>query len=954
MTDKLLIGHGADFHLGAGVPYGVFNPVLGMNTFTAAQRDALAYVVQVLAAKGCKYVTIPGDIFDTYEPKPLFYSIFQEFVGMCKAKGIIVIVTVGNHDRTDGGVNAVKALWRGPEDVNLHYVGGQEYYEDDQLVVADVVYDEWYKFSDKKVKVGTFHGIVPGVKLIGGFEPTPNAPDFPKYADMFMLGDIHLPQVLWIHGKPAIYPGCGLTRLNFGEKSYSPGINYYEIDRSNKEVVQERISTAHCSPVFVEASINSVADFQAIEKANHGAGAFRVYKLEGPAEIEQAVRKEAGQDVVYRYAATSVSGSTATAGVKAVHTEYDLRRILDNVVLPVWFKDHLKGMLKSGAVGGNLAGDFYLSKVRIKGFGPFKDAEVSFPSKNASVRIIGRVIGGSEADSNGAGKSMITDAVKCAMYGTTYRGLSAGWCVLESEAEVEVEWDGPQKVRVLRTIGAGTGNGKQKVQMWVDGVDVTKDRKGDTQDAIVEAFGISDQTFEICTNVGKPELSVVSKQSSWRVSYLMELFKLDDLDGIGSVIANEVEACKRDLMTAATAKATADTNLEVYRKDSASIKEPDQFELIGLNERKTAINTRMGAITQDVNGQVAKLQQEQHTINLSYQGVQSSSAAVGVVERNIATFETSLANAKTALTTFETNAASNTCPTCHQHVEDGSLKDHVKLHQDNVANIQKQLDDEKAKLPVAKKEYDDKKVAHDTLVANRSVDQSAALRAEHAQLTTEYTDIDTKTSTIEQQVAEYNRIGAVGDMHLSSQVVAAVEVAHAHAIQAFWDMVNTAINVPDIKMRVVSSVSKFLNEKATYYLTKIFGSTVGVVCDASLKVTSNKTMAKFDIYVTRKTKQVPFEQYSGGERGSVRIAVDLAMSELVASTCAARFKFLVFDEAFDKLDLAKADAVTELIKDVKMTRGISFSVLHVMKPTSAFDMTLRVEKRGEYSTVTAE
>lgn len=941
MSEIIKIGHVSDLHIGAGVVYGTLDPKRQLNTFTIAQEEALSSSVGYLAAKGCEYLIIPGDFFDTYDPKSVYYSVVQDFLGLCDIKGIKVIACSGNHDRANSTINAVRSL-RPLNDGRFIYVGGEEFYEDDKIVVADANFEKWYNFTaSKKFRIGLFHGIVPGVTLAGGFEPKPNITEeeFSSVPDIFMLGDIHLQQVLKIKNKLAVYPGS-LVRLNFGEKNYEPGMNFYQVDSETKEVDFERVSNEWCSPRFIEATIRNEGDIESVVRSS-SPGGMRVFKIEGPAELEEVFKKAIGQeDNLYQYAITS-SGSSANAQVVSAHAEFDLRKILDSVDIPEWYREELKSKVLKSITNNKLAGNFYLKNLKVKNFGPYVDLDLNF-KRDSSICIYGE---------NGAGKSMITDAIKCCMFGTTYRGLQAGWCVNGEMATLELEWDGPSVVKLVRTIEAGTGPGKQNVKLFINGIDQTQDRKGDTQQVIEEAFGVSDQTFEICTNIGKADLSVVGKQSSWRVAYLMELFKLDALDEIGGEIQNAIQLSTTARSNAAFSLGVENAALVAHQMVATQSKEPDQFELVALQSRKEELTQQIGGWQTEIAGQVQKVQQHNNNLNLLKSAWEYANSALETIVDSIESIQDSIVNEEKTHTEAVNALNSNKCTVCG-----GNLSNEIgsKLIEESKVrhfDLSQKLAEVKIKKEPAEAVVLAKMGEYNAANLIKVVDESTAIRIKITAAQTELYGVDNSIHTINEAMTAWQLQASKTEQLQKVANSALAEHVHATTIQDFWYLIAHNLNIPDIKMRVVSSVSKFLNEKATYYLTKIFGSDVGVVCDASMKVTANKTITKFDIYVTRDGKQVPFEQYSGGEGGSVRIAVDLAMSELVASIYPSRFRFVILDEAFDKLSFSKAEAVTELIKELRVSRGTSFSMFHVFRTTSKFDMTLTVTKENRVSTV---
>jgi len=936
------VGHLADLHFGAGTAFGSFNPATGLNTFTEEQVNAAIYAIDQMATAGCKYVLIVGDVFDYPNPSMALNQAFQGIVDHAARKGLIVIVETGNHEKENDRTNALLALFR-ESDPHYQYVGhGRAYRTPEGLVFGE---------HDKEVQggyhIGLYHGIIEGA-LAGGFALKAPPVVVAKSVRVLLLGDVHMAQQGTYDGRQYFYPGS-LVRLNFGEKTYKPSFSIFAIDTDTWQYQYKRFDMTSHSREFAELTYNDIDAAEMVGATLCAPGS--ILKVTGPSEARAQVTRmvEEAKAVLYRYIEQS-SDEAPTAELPK-SGEFNVRKVISTLDVSQPTRDLLLGLTTTEEFTG-LTGQYRLERLVIKGFGPYSDTDLQFPPEDMAVAVVGRVEQ-SDINSNGAGKSYIFDAVKTALYGTTYRGLQAGWSVNGAAAEIGIVLRGPRVITIRRTIAAGTGNGKQTVEVWIDGQPQTQDRIGDTQTFIARMLGVSDQTFEVCTMIGKPGLSLVDRTSAWRVDYVMDLFKMSDVDTIADAINQSVVVETSNVQHKKLAYEDAKTQYALALASPVVASNP--FELMAREAEKKAADEAVGSLKSELQG-----------IEASNKAIDDFNAALTSATATAAiAYETAKRNRERATRDLEAadQAVSDAilwkkgpvknCPKCGNIMDDL----HATAHVDSLGT-EASAAGIKEEEAIAAEEV--ALTALNAAKAKQQAETKKRIGMEQAQaLSTRIFEEQSKSAMAGSLITDLQRKATEFSVYTSKleQLTKAIldgemVLAGAQGLAAYYSYVKQHFNAPAIKEQVVNTVKAYLNDTASYYLSRIFGAGVGVQCDVSIQHTKAKSNVKFEIYVLRGGVRVPFEQYSSGERGAVRVAVDLAVSQLVASVCPAQFRFLVFDEAFDNLDAAKSEAVADLIKELTPMRGMTLAVAHKLKIASKFDRTITVEKNGSASTAT--
>ena len=941
---RVRIGHMADLHLGAGTAFGAYDAATGLNTFTLEQINAAKAAIDAFSTAGCQYLLIVGDVFDYPNPSMVLNYAFQALVDYAVDKGMIVLVKTGNHEKENDQTDALLALHR-ESDINYQYIGhGRTYITPERVVFSD----QDVEHPEADYHIGLYHGIIEGA-LAGGFALKAPPVKVAKSVKLLLLGDVHMAQQGKFDGRDYFYPGSPV-RLNFGEKDYDPSVGICTIDTHGWTYTYERVSTVSHSRQFVELT---ASDIDAADLCGADVCAPRsIVKVTGPAVLRRKAAEMVASagGMLYRY--IELSDEVEHAELPKSN-EFNVRKVIAGLPVAPAVREYLASLTTEEEFTG-LTGEWRLDEITAVGFGSYGQTAIQFPITDSSILVVGKV-GESEINSNGAGKSLIFDAIKTCLYGTTYRGLATGWIVNGPKATLTLKLThGAHSVFVKRDIEKGTGAGKQTLRVWIDNVEQTQDRIGDTQSYIARLLGVSDQTFEICTMIGQQGLSLVDKTSAFRVDYMVDLFKMGDVD----TIADSIKASS-DLIVARLDQAKRDYDAARARM-AALLASPapvtlDPFATLAMESKKQEASEAIGALRAQLSGFMTANANVDAWNNQLAQAVATAKRAVDAAKYAHDEAVRLEEAATTALNdgVLWRDKPGRTCPKCGNVMDDAHAAAHLDFLNGEVTAASVREEETSRVYEAALRTYDG---------AVNAQTKEAKVRAGVAEQEAIMSKIGSWQAVIDDmtsQLAEVaRRTTAYATWNAACQTTAAqadeqeIFVTDLQGHAAYWAYVRKHFNASAIKEQVVNTVKTFLNDTASYYLSRIFGAAVGVQCDVGIQHTKAKSILKFEIYVLRDGTKVPFEQYSKGERGAVRVAIDLAVSQLVSSVCPAQFRFLILDEAMDGLDQAKSEAIAELIKELVQTRGTAFVVTHKLKIATKFDHTIRVEKIGNTSQAT--
>jgi DNA repair exonuclease SbcCD ATPase subunit len=148
-----------------------------------------------------------------------------------------------------------------------------------------------------------------------------------------------------------------------------------------------------------------------------------------------------------------------------------------------------------------------------------------------------------------------------------------------------------------------------------------------------------------------------------------------------------------------------------------------------------------------------------------------------------------------------------------------------------------------------------------------------------------------------------------------------------------------------VRAFIFDSLISSLNQRLDYYLQPLFNGLL------RFEYVSDEQTGKFTEHMTY-GKNRSLAMLSGGEECRLSLAVDLALSDVIAQRLAVQPNVLILDEALEGIDAVGAECVMSLLQDLEKTKDSIFVVHHGSEFKSSFAHVIQLElKNGVTSKV---
>ena len=163
----------------------------------------------------------------------------------------------------------------------------------------------------------------------------------------------------------------------------------------------------------------------------------------------------------------------------------------------------------------------------------------------------------------------------------------------------------------------------------------------------------------------------------------------------------------------------------------------------------------------------------------------------------------------------------------------------------------------------------------------------------------------------------------------------------------FWEK---AFAPTGIRSYVLEQVTPILNERAKHYCNIISKGEMSVEFTTKTQQ-KKKVVEKFQILTSYKHGAGSWKGVSEGEKARANLVISLALGDLAAYRSHKKLKFRFLDEVFSNVDETGSDVIIKLLKDQKKQYGTVFVVTHSPRVQSQFKKKITVTKENSFSTV---
>lgn len=580
------------------------------------------------------------------------------------------------------------------------------------------------------------------------------------------------------------------------------------------------------------------------------------------------------------------------------------------------------------------------------------------------------------AESNGAGKSSIPDALCWCLFGTTARGEEGDKVVNRTAGkgtmvQVRVE-DGPRTYVITRFRKHKTGKNRLAVDLE-DGPNVTDLSKGTdklTQPVVDQIIGCSYEVFRGAIYAGQEQMPDLPGMTDKALKMLIE-------EAAGATV---LEAAYKEANSRLN---TAKAGLEVHeaaRKRSQSLLEVEELQATELEAKAGAFETNRASRVTAHQANARSYVERATRCKTALAGTTSKAdvltaiaaceSAIGAVESERAEERRLAAQLTTAqletarIVREHENLADDLrrrkaahdaldhqvgcpCGSCNRPFTEADIAPAKKIAYDEMRELATKLAAVRAQREAALSAQQERTDALDAFRASMtSVSEKQDERANLQVVLAEIEKVEREQAEwarkardeverMKEVKAEANPFTAL--IQTAKEKVAARQKEIADQALALStaevgvkeaELVAKVFSPAGVRAYLLDEVTPFLNTQTATYLGTLSDGNITATWTTLVKDSKGDLREKFAIEVTTATGGETFKGISGGEKRKVRIACALALQDLVARRASKPIELFIGDEIDDALDAAGLERLTMILEEKARERGSVFIISH--------------------------
>ena len=652
----------------------------------------------------------------------------------------------------------------------------------------------------------------------------------------------------------------------------------------------------------------------------------------------------------------------------------------------------------------------YFGKLSIKNFLVIGEAEVDL--HNCGLTLIeGRNEDDESANSNGAGKSSLVDALCWCLYGVTGRGVS-GDAVINKKAKkecvvgVEVWTEGLNCYYIERgRKSSRIGNNLIVQHIIVDGLDVgsscelTKTTVADTQALVNDLLGCSYEIFTssiYAVQEKMPDLPALTDKNL--KTLIEEAAGIDKLQRASEIAHAKYQDCVK--LTEDVQKKIEGLSSEIDNSkklfDNVALerkafiekaeKDKEQCEKSQHEIRAEVLAICAHILSEEAVGKLeAKKAEIQEKIN-EYSSLEAKSAekqkiAISaqnhclMVKKDIEKEKEKVAQLNKEVTNLEAKIGTH-CSECGKVYRAEDLETAKKAIETQIANktkeVLKQIEDFKKQVAEAKvlaKEAEDFKKGlpsvSDLMSAMNKVNERLHNNQKAQLQVNSYKEelknlnkmvVACEEATVKGITPHDKTIRTIQEnvTKLESSKWESEALYEKHLKnQEIAEAVDELYSRKGIRAHILDTVTPFLNERTAFYLNTLSDGEITATWQTLTKTAKGDFKEKFSIDVKSVKGANCFAGLSGGEKRKVRVATSMALQDLVASRAKKPIDLYIADEVDHALDASGLERMMSILEEKAKQFGTALVISH-NSLRDWIDNSIVVTKRDGISTVSRE
>lgn len=650
----------------------------------------------------------------------------------------------------------------------------------------------------------------------------------------------------------------------------------------------------------------------------------------------------------------------------------------------------------------------YFGKLSIKNFLVIGEAEVDL--HNCGLTLIeGRNEDDESANSNGAGKSSLVDALCWCLYGVTGRGVS-GDAVINKKAKkecvvgVEVWTEGLNCYYIERgRKSKRLGNNLIVQHVIVDGNDVgsgcelTKTTVADTQALVNDLLGCSYEIFTssiYAVQEKMPDLPALTDKAL--KTLIEEAAGIDKLQRASEIAHAKYQDCVR--LTTETQGKIENLTSElsnnkkllddvVYEREThirnATLERAQQLRYKDLLESELKKTSALPVeAVEAIEKKKAEIQAKIDEYSfIEAKGAEKQRLAMSaqshcvMTKKEIEKEKEKIADLNKEINNLEAKIGTH-CSECGKVYQAEDLETAKKAIETQIANktkeVLKQIEDFKNQVAEAKvlaKDAEDFKKSMPSVTKLMSAMNELNERLKknqdiQFQIDTQKRELQNLKKTIEatEEVTvkgetPYNKTIKTLEESIAKLEKDKKERESEHEKYAEQQKIAEAVDElysrKGIRAHILDTVTPFLNERTAFYLNTLSDGEITATWQTLTKTAKGDFKEKFSIDVQSVKGANCFAGLSGGEKRKVRVATSMALQDLVASRAKKPIDLYIADEVDHALDASGLERMMSILEEKAKQFGTALVISH-NSLRDWIDNSIVVTKRDGISTVSRE
>jgi len=537
---------------------------------------------------------------------------------------------------------------------------------------------------------------------------------------------------------------------------------------------------------------------------------------------------------------------------------------------------------------------------------------------------------------NGAGKSTFLDALTFSLFGKPFRKVNKGNVVNSinnKNCVVEIEFTVSNKrYKVVR------GAKPNLFEIYCEGKMVNQDAASRDYQEYLEKH-ILRMNFKSFTQVvilgSASFVPFMQLSANDRRSVIEDLLDIQIFTSMSTVVKNRLQMNKEGLEKNRVLLTSKNENKSYIEKTLASLRANNEEKLDDLNIKKVELEERLATEKQGVANRQAMLDKALER-DLDLSPLKSKhSKLIGFkakMENNVERF-------KKDNTFFETN---DTCPTCHQNIDEYFKKETIVHNNNKIAEIDNALNkiEEQIDSVLAEIEHIDEvlqninKIKLDLSSAKATYNNTANNLRQIVEQIESFSASDKTTQESERQ------------LQVVQHDISSLEEEKKALLddRQYIDMATTLLKDGGIKTRIIKQYLPIINKHINKYLSKL-----GFFVNFNINESFEETIK------SRHRDEFSYNNFSEGEKLRIDLAILLTWRQIAKLKNSVNVNILVFDEILDRaMDATGIDEFIRIMWDMSHEGTNIFVISHKDIMIDKFQRTLKFEKVKNFSVLTNE